>query len=157
MKNFDWKKLLPHVAAIIIFLIVALIYCKPALEGKVVNQSDVSQWKGMAQQSFEYKEKHGHFPLWTNSMFSGMPAYLIAMDPTHPVTPLYLSWIFTLNLPKPFNFFFLACFSFYILLMTLRINPWIGIMGGLAYAYPAHQTVFFARPLRQEQESITVL
>ncbi len=34
MKNFDWKKLLPHVFAIGIFLIVALFYCKPALTGK---------------------------------------------------------------------------------------------------------------------------
>src|ERR1043165_7438130 len=127
MKNFDWKKILPHVFAIIIFLIVAFIHCKPALEGKVINQHDNLGWKGMAQQSFEFKEKYGHYPLWTNSMFSGMPAYQIAMDQRHPVTNLYLSWLFTFNLPKPFNFFFLACFSLYILLVTLRVNPWIGI------------------------------
>jgi hypothetical protein len=73
MKNFDWKKLLPHVLAVGIFLLVALIYCKPILEGLVVNQTDNQQWRAMAQQSFEYKEKFGHLPLWTNSMFSGMP------------------------------------------------------------------------------------
>jgi hypothetical protein len=47
MKEFKWKSLLPHVIAIIIFVIVAAIYCKPALEGKVLSQSDVTHWKGM--------------------------------------------------------------------------------------------------------------
>ncbi|MEJ7679530.1 MAG: hypothetical protein WKG06_17050 [Segetibacter sp.] len=144
MKNFDWKKLLPHVFAIAIFLIVALFYCKPALEGKVLQQTDVTHWKGMAQNSFEFKEKYGHYPLWSNSMFSGMPAYQIAMDQRHPVTNLYLSYFFTFGLSKPFNFFFLACFSFYILLMILRINPWIGIMGALAYAYCTYDPIIVA-------------
>lgn len=144
MKNFDWKKLLPHVLAVAIFLIVALIYCKPVLQGLVVNQSDNQQWRAMAQQSFEYKEKFGHLPLWTNSMFSGMPAYQIAVEPTQPVTNLYLSYLFTFGLPKPLNFFFLACFSFYILLMVLRINPLIGIMGALAYAYSTYDPIIIA-------------
>ncbi|HEX8462885.1 MAG TPA: hypothetical protein VF623_15735, partial [Segetibacter sp.] len=69
MKNFDWKKVWPHVIAISIFLIVAVIYCKPALEGKVLQQSDIVHWKGMAQNAFEYKEKNGHFPLWNTNLF----------------------------------------------------------------------------------------
>ena len=117
MKNNLVKKLLPHFIAVLIFLVVSVLFCKPVLEGNVLNQHDVLGWKGMAQNAFDYKEKHGHFPLWTNSMFSGMPAYQIAMDQRHPVTNVYLSWLFTFNLPKPFNFFFLACFSFYILLI----------------------------------------
>jgi len=75
MKNPNFKKILPHIIAIVIFLLVAVIYCKPALQGKVVQQLDTQGWRGMAQQSFEFKDKYGHYPLWTNSMFSGMPAY----------------------------------------------------------------------------------
>ncbi len=74
------KKALPHLLAVLVFLVVAVVYCRPALEGKVVNQSDVQQWKAMAQQSFQYKEKYGHYPLWTESTFSGMPAYTIAIS-----------------------------------------------------------------------------
>lgn len=144
MKKLDWKKILPHVIAIVIFLVVALIYCKPALNGMVINQHDNQGWKGMAQQSFEYKEKYGHYPLWTNSMFSGMPAYQIALEPTHSVSNQYFTYFFTLGLSKPFNFFFLACVSFYILLMVLRINPWIGIMGAIAYAYSTYDPIIVA-------------
>jgi hypothetical protein len=74
------QKLLPHIIAVVVFLLVAVIYCRPVLSGSVLQQHDVVQWKAMAQNSFQYKETHGHFPLWTNGMFSGMPAYQIAMD-----------------------------------------------------------------------------
>ena len=55
------------------------------MKGKVVQQSDVIQWRAMAQQSFEFKEKYGHFPKWTNSMMGGMPAYQIAVGPKEPI------------------------------------------------------------------------
>lgn len=135
MKNFNFKKLLPHLVAVAIFLIVAIIYCKPAMQGKVVSQHDMQGWRGMAQQSFEFKEQYGHFPLWTNSMFGGMPAYQIAMSGKTPVSVHYVQDILTLGLPIPVSYFFLACICFYFLCIVVRVNPWLGILGGLAYAY----------------------
>ena len=41
MKNFNFKKILPHIIAVVVFLIVSVVYCKPALEGKVVAQHDI--------------------------------------------------------------------------------------------------------------------
>src|SRR5688572_28773038 len=129
------NKLLPHFIAVAVFLIVAVIYCRPVLQGQVLNQGDVTQWKGMAQSSFEFKEKHGHFPLWTNSMFSGMPNYQIVMDPQIKASPILIYFALSLHLPKPINYFFLACICFYFFTQILRINPYIGIIGGLAYAF----------------------
>ena len=126
-----FKKLLPHIIALVIFLVVAVIYCKPVLQGKALQQMDTQGWKGMAQQSFEYKEKYGHMPYWTNSMFSGMPAYMIAYETPNKVSIGYLHTIFTLGLPKPINFFFLACIMAYFLLMVLKVDPWLGVMGAL--------------------------
>lgn len=57
-----FKSALPHIVAVTIFAIVAIIYCKPALEGKVLQQSDITQWKGMAQDAFSFKEKYGYTP-----------------------------------------------------------------------------------------------
>jgi hypothetical protein len=65
------------------------------LEGNVLNQLDVKGWKGVAQNSFDYKEKDGHFPLWNPNVFSGMPNYQIAMD-GKSILPdfnkIFLSW-----------------------------------------------------------------
>jgi hypothetical protein len=142
-----WQKAWPHVLAISIFLVIAIVYCKPALQGKVLNQSDVQHWKGMAQQSFDYKEKTGHFPLWTNSAFSGMPTYNIAMESPYSFNPtigFLHNYVFTLGLPKPVNFFFLACLMTYLLMMVAGVSPWIGILGAISYAYSTYDPIIVA-------------
>lgn len=139
--NAVLKKALPHLIAIGVFLVIAVVYCRPALDGKVVGQSDVEQWKAMAQQSHEFKDKYGHFPLWTESAFSGMPAYTISMDAQTGVSFGYLLKVLTLGLPEPISFFFLACICFYILMAVLRVNPWVAVMASLAYAYASYDPV----------------
>ena len=128
------KKALPHIVAIIVFLIVSVAYNKTAFEGKVLRQADVQGYTGMARQSQEFKEKHGHFPLWTESMFSGMPAYNIAMDATSSITIGYLNRIFYFT-PKPVYFFFIACICFYILTQVFSLTLLISLLGSLAFAF----------------------
>ncbi|HZG22950.1 MAG TPA: YfhO family protein, partial [Chitinophagaceae bacterium] len=79
-----------------------------------------------------------------NSMFSGMPAYQIAKEAPSKISPDYFHALFTLNLPKPINFFFLASLMMYFLLMVIRLNPWIGIMGALCYAYSTYDPIIVA-------------
>ncbi|MEP6465046.1 MAG: YfhO family protein [Parafilimonas sp.] len=141
MKKINWSKITPHLIAIGIFLVVAFIYCKPALQGKVLQQGDIIHWKGMAQNSFKYKETHGHFPLWTNGMFGGMPAYQIAMDPQNPFNLIYIHKVFSLFLGKPFQFFFLLCLGFYFLSQVYKVDYRIGILGALAYAYASFSSI----------------
>jgi len=141
-KNF-FLKLLPHLIAFVVFLLVSVLYCQPALEGKVVNQSDVTHWKGAIHQSQVYAETHGQYPLWTNALFSGMPAFQIGM-PGNNLLPWYAHAVLTLSLPKPIQFFFLACICFYFLCCVLRINPYIGIFGALAYAYATYNAVILS-------------
>ena len=143
MKNFDWKKVLPHVYAIGIFLIIALFYCKPALQGKVLQQSDITQWKAMSKDIYNYKAIHGYAPLWTNSMFSGMPGYLIAGEVNNDV-PYIFAQALSLFIGKPFQFFFLACVCFYFLSQVLRVRSWIGVIGALGYAYATYNAVIVA-------------
>lgn len=144
MKNFNFKKILPHIIAVAVFLIVAVVYCKPALQGKVVSQHDIQGWRGMSQQSVEFNEKNGYFPLWTNSMFSGMPAYQIFLDARTHVLVGYFGSVITLGLPKPISFFFLACICFYFLCVVAGASPWLSIMGGLTYAYSTFDPIIVA-------------
>jgi hypothetical protein len=141
MKSPFLKKALPHLIAIVVFLVVAVIYCRPALEGKVVSQSDVTQYNEMARQSFEYKEKYGRFPLWIESAFSGMPAYTIAITESVVFNLSHIGIAMTLGLPQPINFFFLACVCFYILMAVLRVDPWIATLASLAYAYSSYDPI----------------
>jgi hypothetical protein len=146
MKHINFRQVLPHLVAVVIFLLLSVLLTKPSLEGKVVQQTDVIQWKAMAQQSFEFKEKHGHFPKWTNSMMGGMPTYQIALGPQKPVYIHleHVQKILSLGLPRPVFYLFIAALCFYLLCMVMDINPWIGILGGIAYAYCSYNPVLIA-------------
>lgn len=141
MKNFNFKNMIPHLVAVGIFLIVAVIFCKPALEsGVVLQQSDVTAVQSMKQQSELYRQQHGVYPLWATSMFSGMPAYNIIFE--GPVSPFtYISKAMQLWLPKPLNFFFLSCICFYIFCICVRIRPYVAIFASLAFAYSTYNPI----------------
>src|SRR6201996_7051103 len=138
MKKVRFQPFLPHIIAVVVFLLAAFLYCKPAFEHKTLNQYDLDQWKAMSRNSYEYKDTHGRFPLWTQGMFSGMPAYQIAMD-APLLSPQYFIYnVLTLWLPKPAGFFFLGCICFYFLALALRVNPYAGIICAIAYAYTTY-------------------
>ncbi len=141
MNKSLWEKVQPHAIALGVFFVVSCIYCLPAFKGLVVNQPDAEGWKGMAQQSIEFREKWGHYPLWTNAIFSGMPAFQIIAGPTINITIAYLHHLFIVFLPEPAGLFFLSCLGFYILCMSLGIKSRIAIMASLAYAFSTYNAV----------------
>ncbi len=141
MKSINFKAIYPHLIAVVAFLIVAVIYCKPALEGKVLQQSDNIQWKAMYEDQRKAKEETGTLPLWTNGMFSGMPGYQIAMEVDNPFSIGYAFTLLTFGLPKPFYFFILASICFYLLTQIMGINPYLGIFGGLSYAFATYHPI----------------
>ena len=146
MKQINFKQVLPHIVAVVIFLLLSVFLNKPALQGKVVQQTDVIQWRAMAQQSFEFKEKHGYFPKWTNSMMGGMPAYQIALGTKSPINIHlgYIQDILTLGFSKPVYYLFIMALCFYLLCIVIGINPWISILGAIAYSYCSYNPVLIA-------------
>ncbi len=141
MNKSLWQRAQPHAIAIGVFFLISCVYCFPAFQGLVVAQYDATGWKGMAQQSIEFYEKHGRYPLWTNAIFSGMPAFQIMVGSTFNITIAYLHYLFTLFLPEPAGLFFLACVGFYILSMALNIRNKVAILGSLAYAFCSYNAV----------------
>jgi len=136
-----FKSALPHIIAVAIFAIVAIIYCKPALEGKVLQQSDITQWKGMAQDAFAFKERNGNFPLWSNSMFGGMPAYQTTGVGGFEYSVGWIDQLLTLGLAEPISLFFLASLCFYFLAQVLGFNTIISIIGALGYSYATYNPI----------------
>lgn len=141
MQQWNFQKLWPHAVAVSVFILISLVYCKPALEGKVLQQSDVMHWKGMSKDIQDYRDTHdGKAPLWTNNMFSGMPGFQIATNNNNYLA-YYANEAFSLFIPKPFRFFILACLGFYLLGLVLGGSPWIAMTGALAYAYSTYDPV----------------
>ena len=136
-----FKNALPHAIAVLIFLIISVAYCLPVFQGMVVNQHDMLGTRGMTQQSIEFFEKYGRYPLWTNSMFGGMPTFQILIAAKYNIGILGLHQIFTLFLPSPASLFFLSCICFYILTQVVKLKPWVGIIGSVAYAFASYNAI----------------
>ncbi len=127
------KKALPHVVAVVVFLVITLAYFSPMIfDGKQLRQGDILQSNGSSKEIIDYREKTGKEALWTNSVFSGMPAYQISVKYPNNWTA-YLSTILSLGIPSPAYMIFVALLCFYIMLLCFGVNPWLSIAGAIAY------------------------
>ena len=129
---------LPHLAAVAIFLTVTLVYFYPVLEGKVLHTNDGTVAKNSSKEIRDYRDKYGEEPLWTNSMFSGMPAYLISIS--FPGNLMKHVDKILRVLKMPVSAIFLTMLGFYIMLLLLRVKPWLAIAGAIVYGF---STYFF--------------
>jgi hypothetical protein len=135
--NPNYKKYLPYAAAVAVFAIITLFYFKPLMGGKVLKQDDIARHRGMSKEIADFREANHTEPLWTNSMFGGMPAYQIST--LYPGNWLNkIDRAFKLFLPHPGGYLFLYCAGFFILLLCLGINPWLALIGGLAYGLSSY-------------------
>jgi hypothetical protein len=134
-----WSKAWPHVAAILFFIVVSYIYCSPVLDGKMVIGHDNETWAGMSKETVDFNETHDSPTLWTNSMFGGMPTYQISMNP--PVSAVSFIYSFFTNFPRPVFYLILYLIGFYILLLSLRVNPWLSAVGAIAFALASYNLI----------------
>ncbi|HTN46077.1 MAG TPA: YfhO family protein [Flavipsychrobacter sp.] len=140
MRSIDFKKLTPHLLIIVGFAVFSLFYSFPVLQGKVLAQHDLMNWRAMFQQTQAYYDSTGINPLWSNSMFGGMPSYTIG----YPKSGNFfgnLGFHMVNILSKPAAYFFVAMTCFYILMVTMRINRWLGVIGSFAFAFATNNVV----------------
>ncbi|WP_130736202.1 YfhO family protein [Flavobacterium sp. J27] len=130
------QPLFPHLFAILGFVLVALIYFYPVLEGKKIFQSDIAQYTGMAKEQNDFRKENKEEPYWTNSAFGGMPTYQLGANYPHN----YIKKIDTVLrfLPRPADYLFLYFLGFYILLMVLKIDPLKAFFGALAFGFSTY-------------------
>lgn len=135
--NIDWKKMLPHIAAVAIFLTVSIAYFYPALEGYMIKSHDINMHKGMSKEVFNHRDTYGEEPLWTNSMFGGMPATQISVIYKSNLIGKIDKALMSI-LPHPINYLFLYMIGFYILLLCMKVDPWLAMAGAIAYGFSSY-------------------
>lgn len=127
------KKFIPHIVAVIVFTIVSFVFFYPVLEGKILKANDSIVSKVSSKSIADFREAEGSEPLWTNSMFGGMPAYLISTR--HPGNLMKKIDVVLQSYGRPVCFIFISMLTFYIMLLLFGVNPWLAIIGALAYGF----------------------
>ena len=138
MKNI-LKSAVPYITAIVVFIVISVGYFSPTIfEKKSLHQTDMRKGAGMWQDLAEHSKETGEKSLWASRMFSGMPAYQIT--PNYETSPVLrqMRSAFEGWLPKPANYLFAYMLGFFLLLMALRVNPWLAIIGAIAYAFSSY-------------------
>ena len=125
------KPILPHLIAVVIFIVVSFTYFYPVLEGKVLKANDSNVSNINSKEIRDFREKYGREPLWTNSIFSGMPAYLISTQ--YPGNLIKYADTFLRMFKMPVSVLFISMLGFYILLLIFGADPWLAIAGAIAY------------------------
>ena len=133
MKSF-LTKAYPHLIAIGLFLALSSAYFSPAFNDYELKQGDVKQYLGMQKEISDFRLLNDDEPLWTNAMFGGMPAYQISIGHSGNLL-IYIDKILKLGLPQPVGMLFMAMLGFYILALCLRVRPWIGMIGAIAFGF----------------------
>ncbi len=133
---------IPHIIAVVAFLILAFAYFPDVFDGQQIGGHDNANFKGMSREIVDFREETGEEALWTNNMFGGMPGYMIST--VYKGNKLkFIDRILRAG-PRPVSFVFLYMIGFYILLVVLRVNPWLAIAGAIAFAFSSYNFVIIA-------------
>jgi len=135
MKKF--KKFSPHLIVILLFVGISFTYFSPVLQGKLLNMADITHHKGMSKEVNDFREATGEEALWTNSMFSGMPAYQISTKSNGNLIQ-YVAKIISLGIPRPANMLFLYLLGFYLLLLSLKVDYRLSAVGAIAFSFSSY-------------------
>ena len=140
--NFNFKSSLPHAVAILVFLSISAFYLSPSFDGYSLKQDDINNHKGVAKEISDHREIFGEEPLWTNSMFGGMPATQVSVVHSGNLMNQVFK-VITLWLPHPVNYMFLYFLGFYILCICLSIRPWLSLTGALMFGFSSFFYISF--------------
>jgi len=135
------EHILPHAVAVLAFFLVTVFFFSPVFfENKIISQYDINQGVGLAKSLRDYRAATGQEGLWAISAFCGMPAYLVSINWSDgPI--IGLKTILALHIPHPVSNIFLAFLSYYILLLSFRIRPWLSIAGALAFGLSSYMII----------------
>ena len=130
-----------HFTAVGIFLIVGLVYFGLQLKGYGLKQHDIQQHIGSANEIADFRDQNnGQEPLWTNSMFGGMPTTQVSILHYGNWFSKIIGYYLTI-FPSPIGVVILYMLGFYMMLSMMKMNRWVSIAGSLMYAFLSYQII----------------
>ncbi|MBO5980652.1 MAG: hypothetical protein J6Q12_09530, partial [Bacteroidales bacterium] len=134
MNKETLKKILIYAGIVLLFVVLAYAFVPQVLEGKIVNQSDIASWKGMANEAVTHNAAHPEDPTaWTNSMFGGMPTTATIDDFEGDWTQKIYKFLLTGR--RPATYLFLALLGGFLLMLSMGINGILAVAGAIAVAF----------------------
>ena len=135
----NFKNAFPYLIAVAIFVIASLAYFSPVLKGQKIQQSDITQFIGSSKEIVDYRKENDEEPYWTNGTFGGMPSY--AVSTYYPYDFIKKIDKILRFLPRPADYLFLYFIGFFILLLVLKVDWKLAIVGSLGFGFSTYLIV----------------
>ena len=128
------KKIGIYAGIILLLAGIAYAFVPQVLDGKIVNQSDIAGWKGMAHEALEHNKAYPDDPTaWTGSMFGGMPTTAITDNFEGDWTkPLYK---FIMLGKRPGSYLFVTLLGAFLLMLSMGMSKVLAVAGAIAIAF----------------------
>jgi hypothetical protein len=139
MNKTALAKFTPHLSAILLFTLISFFTFTPVLEGKQLIGHDTQSWMCAAKETLDFNKTHDQPTLWTDAMFGGMPNYQISMIQPNNVLQ-YLERVLMM-FPSPASNLFIYLIGFYVLLLAFRANPWLSLVGAVAFTFASYNFI----------------
>ncbi len=127
-----------HIFSVFVFISLTVYLFNPLFfENKIIKQHDIEQWIYSANETIEFREKNNEEALWSNSMFSGMPAYLIDIQWSNDIVKSFHK-VYSLFFPHPVSNLIISFISFYFMLLCFRVRPEISLFGSIGFTLSSY-------------------
>ena len=128
------KKVGIYISIVLLFAAIAYAFVPQVLQGKIVDQSDIAGWKGMAQEALSHNKANPDDPTaWTGSMFSGMPTTAITDtfegDWTKAIYRTLMSG------KRPASYLFITLAGAFLLMLSMGTRKIVAIAGAIAMTF----------------------
>ncbi|HCP40876.1 MAG TPA: hypothetical protein DIT65_03710 [Cryomorphaceae bacterium] len=143
----QWMPLLrTWILPVAILLGLNVTFLNPAyLSGDILDQDDIKLGYAKSKEIRDYREATGEEPLWTNSMFSGMPTAQISTKYGGNIFQYITGAVKAIGgtTSSTYIIFYLMIGGF-IGLRGLGVNHWLSTIGGFAYGYSGFFIIGYA-------------
>ncbi|MBR5983240.1 MAG: hypothetical protein IK025_05915 [Bacteroidales bacterium] len=142
------KKIITHTVIVLLFFVIAVVYMHPILGGKIIAQGDVMQYRWTSSEYAKFKQETGETAYWNSSAFCGMPMYQMHNIPSKNLFQP-LKYVLTLTFIGEgtegrncdWGIIFLYLLGFYVALLALGLNPWLSLLGAIAFGFGSYNII----------------
>jgi len=136
---FSWKSNRHWLIPVLVLAGLNALYFAPVVfQNKSIPQDDILMGLAKGKEIVDYREATGEEPLWTNSMFSGMPTFQVSTLYPNNVLGYFQTAISTvLGLDSGVYIIATLMIGFFFLLRGEKVDPGLAVVGAIAFGFSA--------------------
>lgn len=126
-----------------IFILISIALFYPQLQGKQYRSGDNLEYTAKSEELRQLNEELGRRVLWSDAIFSGMPAYFVHLPYTGNVLKA-VNDIIVFTIGRPIGLFLLGLIIVFLCLKAIGVSHWMATIGALAAVITTNNFILYS-------------